>query len=325
MNDLLKFLSKQLHPFGYHITKRTAPNLLKINNVEADSKNKQTITIPRRHFDKATFSDHNPLNYNTLSIFYRTCLRKNRNLNQKPRVCGDNNDQLVFSCLNSLIIALEKFKQHYPEIELTFYWLDDHSDPNYYTVLEKQLLQSSLSVEIVDLINSGQGQSLHQQFSLARKQNGLCYFIEDDYLHEEDALIVLYRFYQMLVKQCAVHSMLYMQEAEELYKDQYPSYLLKGEDRHWRTIRHATHSFFIHSYFVDYFWDYFENTKFVGIRRHRKKGSERKTTNRLFLHLPGFAPLKPVAVHLQFEETLPPFYDWDPLYKKNRVHQQEND
>jgi hypothetical protein len=48
----------------------------------------------------------------------------------------------------------------------------------------------------------------------------------------------------------------------------------------------------------------------------RHLGSERKTTDRLFDHIPGFSPIPAVAVHLQETHCLPPFFDWKELWDK---------
>jgi hypothetical protein len=110
-----------------------------------------------------------------------------------------------------------------------------------------------------------------------------------------------------------------------MYTGHYPSYIVLGNDRHWRTIRHATHTLWTHSQIVAGHWDCFKNTRHVGPGRKRRKGSEAKTTNRLFELYPGFAPLKPAASHFQFEGTMPPLYDWRPLWKSTALPQDIRD
>jgi hypothetical protein len=127
------------------------------------------------------------------------------------------------------------------------------------------------------------------------------------------------KFYRDIAALTGSHSVTYPQEHNSLYSHHYPSYIVLGDDRHWRSVRHATHTFLTHGKVVDKYWRYFENTKFVGIRKKRKLGSEARTTNNLFKYLPGFSPMRPCAVHLQFEELLPPFYDWRPLWERSAL------
>ena len=90
--------------------------------------------------------------------------------------------------------------------------------------------------------------------------------------------------------------------------------MLSGQNRRWRTISHATHTFFTHSSIVEKYWKYFDNTKYVGHKEKRHLGSEKQTTDKLFNHIPGFSPIPAVAVHLQSKESLPPFFDWKDIW-----------
>lgn len=120
-----------------------------------------------------------------------------------------------------------------------------------------------------------------------------------------------------IYEQTGSHILIHPQEHELIYSQfNYPSYILLGENRRWRTMSNATHTFFTHGSVVREFWDYFENTKFVGVKEKRHLGSEKKTTDQLFKHIPGFSPIPAVAVHFQTEECLPPFFDWKELWGK---------
>lgn len=315
MNDLLKILSKSLKPFGYHIARHSAPALLKIKNIEAGQDGEQSILFPRHYFDGCVFDPPSALDLNHLKIYLRSCMRDHRNVNKKMRVSGDSENDTLLACIASLVAAVNYLDQQNPALSIEVICLDDRSDAGNLARIDHILSGLNCPWHIKQTAISGQGKSLHEQFSLARQEKGLCYFIEDDYLHEVQGIDRLYQFYLKIINDFNAHCVLYTQESDNIYHEAYPSYLLKGQDCRWRTVRHATHSFFIHSHYVDHFWKYFENTKYVGVKSKRRAGSERNTTNKLFLHMPGFVPLTPAAVHLQFQETLPPFYDWQVLYK----------
>ena len=73
----------------------------------------------------------------------------------------------------------------------------------------------------------------------------------------------------------------------------------------------------MHSSTVRKYWEYFENTRFVGNKKKRRLGVEARTTNYLFNHLPGFAPIPALAAHMQAEKCLPPFFNWRPNWDQN--------
>ena len=311
MNDLLRLLSKSLHPFGYHIRSRKGLNVLQSGPY------KNLVSV-QSGIDKGLGREIDG-NLDKLIIYVRTCLRDGRNIDARPRLTGVDLNEHSLRCIYSLIQSIKYalWQDTKPEIELIV--LDDHSDERQKKKLENLLKLCPIPVSFKTTSQTGQGASLHEQFSMSRAQDALVYFCEDDYLHEPNAIITLWQFYKDYAVQAGSHLVLYPQEHNTLYSNHYPSYLMLGQDRHWRSMCHATHTFLTHGLMVERYWKYFENTKYVGIRKKRKKGSEAKTTNKLFRHLPGFCPLKPCAVHLQFEELLPPHYDWRPLWDNSAL------
>lgn len=320
MNDLLKFISKSLEPFGYHVRPRKGLNLIRVPNIE-NAVNAENITLLRKSADKAApkLPDGN---LNELVIYLRTCLREKRNIDTKPRIGGNDMTETTMRCVWSLVKSIKYTQQKFPALKINLNVLDDHSDTAPFKKLEDLLKSSGVSYKIETTKERGQGASLHEQFSKSRNDDAIVYFVEDDYLHEEDGITAMFEFYKSMAALSGSHLVLYPQEHNSLYSHHYPSYIVQGEDRHWRSVRHATHTFVTHSKIVDKYWKYFENTKFVGNKKKRKLGSEARTTNNLFKYVPGFSPLTPCAVHLQFEELLPPFYDWRPLWERSALEKE---
>lgn len=313
MNEILRLFSKALKPFGYHVRPFTGLNLLRVPALERSPENSENITIPRKAFDDPILRPPEG-DLGKLVIFFRTCIRDNRNINPRPRLSGASMEEDMLRCLWSLIRSVNAARSTDPGLKCSLIILDDHSSPRTLSRIETALSYASVPARIQTTALTGQGASLHEQFAAGKEHDALVYFCEDDYLHEPEAISCLWRFYRRVAEATGSHAVLYPQEHNVLYSNHYPSYILLGEDRHWRTMRHATHTLFTHGKVVAKYWGYFENTKFVGNRKKRKKGSEDKTTNRLFRHVPGFCPLKPCAVHLQYQELLPPFYDWHTLW-----------
>jgi hypothetical protein len=312
MNDLLKSLSKALHPLGYHIRPRRGLNFLKIPALETPVQ-AENISTPRKAINALSTPPEG--NLDALHIYLRTCIRPNRNANPRPLLTGADQAENALRCFNSLLHAIEFAKG--PTIKLTI--MDDRSEAQALARIKSLLLQTDIAAEIRTTAQTGQGASLYETFSAGPNDDALVYFVEDDYLHEQDALLCLWNFYKSMAARAGSHLVLYPQEHNALYSDHYPSYIVAGDDRHWRSVRNATHTFLTHGTVVKKFWPLFENTKYVGIKKKRKLGSENRTTNRLFDHVPGFSPLRPCAVHLQYEELLPPFFDWKRLWEKSEI------
>lgn len=319
MNDLFKFISKSLQPFGYHVRPRTGLNFLRVPNLESD----EGIAAARKAAGRLSPAPADA-NLDKFVIYLRTCMRENRNVDTRPRVTGVPMTEHSLRCILSLIRSANFAAKEIPGVSFELRVLDDHSDPSAIKSLQALLGEARIPASFMTTAQTGQGASLHEQFSRARADNAIVYFVEDDFLHEEDGIAAMTKFYRSMAAKTGSLPVLYPQEHHTLYSNLYPSYIVAGEDRHWRSVRHATHTFITHGKVVDQYWDYFENTKFVGNRKKRRLGSEDRTTNNLFKHVPGFSPLRPCAVHLQFEEILPPFYDWRPLWECNKLEIEES-
>lgn len=315
MNDLLKALSKSLQPLGYHVRPRIGLNFLRVPALENDA-NSENVTAVRKAMDN-TVRELPEGNLNAMTIYLRTCLRTNRNINPRPRLTGPDQAENAYRCIWSLVRAVNCAVKYAPGLQLKLIVLDDRSDADAKARIASLVTKAKVETEIKTTTEAGQGQSLYQQFKEARDENAIVYCVEDDYLHEEEAIIRLWQFYAGFVQKAGSHVVLYPQEHNELYSNHYPSYVVQGSDCHWRSIRHATHTFMTHGKVIQKYWKYFENTKHVGNKKKRKLGSEARTTNKLFQKIPGFSPLRPAAIHLQYEELLPPFYDWRMLWDMN--------
>ena len=310
MNEFLRIFKRTFKLFGYDLKKAGKFTLQPLQN--QPDKHLQTVYKAFDQDNQAVMGD-----LDKLVVFIRTCLRTNRNVDTKPRFTGASTAETVYRCLRSTIQSINDAFRHEGNRNVEVIILDDHSDDLYLQKIKELCAHIQCPWKIQTTKETGQGKSLHEQFDYAKSLNALCYFCEDDYLHEPGAIMEMWDFYREMVEQTGNHVVLHPQECEFLYQTYYPSYIMAGEKRHWRTMNHATHVLFIHSDIVKSYWNYFENTKYVGDPKNRQLGAESKTTNLLFNHIPGFCPLPAVAGHAQFELTLPPCFDWQKIWQEN--------
>jgi len=318
MNDLLRLLRRSLRPFGYDIRKYGSYNLLPLKGAA------RTSELDRV---RENFSDHRGeadfCNLENLKIIFRTCLTEER-ARKSSRVAEAGLFDTVERCFSSLIASVNAAlrEEEPPRIELMI--LDDHSDGVYRDRIRALARRLECPSTFRETDGKGQGASLHQQFVLARDDDALFYFCEDDYLHERSAVYEMWAFYRQLFSATGRHLVLHPQEDERLYTGYHPSYLILSPVRHWRSVSDATHILFTHTHVVRDYWRYFENVKFMGGRK-RRLGSERRTTNRLYAHLPCFVPIPALAGHMQSVDVLPPFFNWRPLWDANRPFKAADD
>jgi hypothetical protein len=315
MNEFLRLLQKTLRPFGYDIRKRKTYNLLPFKGIAP----LPSLDQVRDDFDYNGGTDRAAsANVNTLKIVYRTCLNHARNLKASERVSQVPLVEAVERCFLSLVTSVNAAREEKDAPEIDVLILDDHSDAELLERILRMAERLRCTWKTKTTETSGQGASLHEQFALAAQDDALYYFCEDDYLHEKRAIYEMVAFYKQIFAQTKRHLIIHPQEHENLYdRFFYPSYLVLSPYRHWRSVSDATHQLLTHAHVVRDYWEYFENTKFVGNKKKRKLGSEAMTTNRLFDHLPCFAPIPALAGHLQSERVLPPFFQWEELWDNN--------
>lgn len=314
MNEVLRIFKKTFKLFGYDLKKAGKFTLLPLHR-QPDIYLQTVYEAFDR--DKPDAKGAVKPDLDKLVIYIRTCLRSNRNVDTTPRFTGASTAETVYRCLRSTIRSINHAYREEKDRQMEAVILDDHSDASYLLQIKELCQEIQCPWKIQTTRETGQGKSLLEQFELAKPLNALCYFCEDDYLHEPSAIWEMWNFYRQMVDQTSTHLVLHPQECEFLYQTHYPSYILSGEKRHWRTMNHATHVLFTHSHVVKSYWQYFENTKYVGDRKNRQLGAESKTTNLLFKYIPGFCPIPAVAGHAQFELSLPPCFNWQKIWEEN--------
>ncbi len=312
MNEILRLLDRVLKKQGYSIKKHPEYNLLPLK--EFDS-----FATQKKVYDSFNSKcNEKPSDVNTLIICLRTCINDKRAKGKRSELTGVNLEDHLLTCINSLIVSINDAQQKGVEVSLNVF--DDRSDQAVIDNIKSLCEKLKCKWQIITTKKTGQGESLHEHFSYAKDKDALFYFCEDDYLHEENAIYEMVRFYKKVFEQTGSHLLIHPQEHELIYSQyNYPSYILLGENRRWRSISHMTHTFFTHSNIVKDHWAYFENTKYVGIKEKRHLGSEKKTTDLLFNHIPGFSPIPAVAIHFQTEDCLPPFFNWKKLWEQTKL------
>lgn len=309
MNELLRLLDRVLKKQGYSIKKHPQYNLLPLKNFEGLSAQKLAYDA----FNSAP--NKNTANVFKVEVCLRTCISEKRGKGKRSELTGVDLEEHFLTCISSLMISINHAHKNNIDISLSVF--DDRSEKSALEKIRTLSNRLECNCQIITTETTGQGESLHQHFSYAKDKDSLFYFCEDDYLHEEDAIYEMVNFYRNIYENTGSHLLIHPQEHELIYSQyNYPSYLLLGENRRWRSMSNATHTFFTHSQIVNDYWKYFENTRYVGIKEKRHLGSEKKTTDQLFKHIPGFSPIPAVAIHLQTKNCLPPFFEWEKLWQQ---------
>ncbi|MEO8925721.1 MAG: hypothetical protein ABI306_01040 [Caulobacteraceae bacterium] len=310
----MRLIGRIVRPFGYDIRKRDTINLLPFKPLVSDnSLQRVRLNINGNYSNPA--KTHPRLD--VIKIVFRTCLSPERLSKSGVRIENLPIVDIVERCFISLVNSIN-YIVDVSDIDVKLIIMDDRSDKELFEKITEHGRKLRCRWSTIETDRPGQGASLRQQFKMATDDDAIFYFCEDGFIHEEVAIYEMWRFYNRIYELSGQHLVIHPQEHENLYKESYgPCYLFLSDFRHWRSVSDATHVIFTHSFVVKKYWRYFKNTKYVGEYNKRRLGSERRTTNRLFRHLPCFAPIPALAGHLQATHLLPPFFDWRALWNES--------
>ena len=242
-----------------------------------------------------------------IHIILRTCLdselEKNLN-NEYTRICGSNRRDMITRCLLSLISSMKKCVVN---TKLTI--LDDNSVEDF--VEELHILTQDINCEIIRLETPDNikrfNYSAYQQFKIASEVDSLVYVVEDDYLHDENALNEMHSAYNHMSQRFAGNKIkIYPFDCPFRYDPgkEEANFLLYSGIRYWRTVSNTTYTFFTSSNVIKSNFSMYE--KLALLYPNENEGTTINTLYRSFGKLDGdvtvFSPIPSLAYHLSYQE-----------------------
>ena len=249
-----------------------------------------------------------------LLIVLRTCTRVNMvNDTGSGRYIKVPKPQLVNTCVSSLVNSINHVQGH--KIELVV--LDDHSDPSCVADIKTIMGHCKFPTTFIPVEGgTGNAYTMSKVFDqIESKCTDLWLHIEDDYLHYPEAIHDMIdtvdKFEQETGKMIAINP---HDDVWRYTHEQYPSYLLHGPYRHYRSVRHTTYSCLASRLIYDQYRDHFQDI--VKLTEQRADWVENKSIN-LVWNKAGvmlFSPIPGLAFHIMDESGRDPYVDIDELW-----------
>lgn len=234
-------------------------------------------------------------------IVLRTCARVHA-LSQRPRIAGIQKPELALRSLRSLCRSLTQNISLLQRLEL--HAIDDASDPLCVARWQEEAARAGLSFQW-HMIDSRSGRASFDvaiDVALASACEAV-YFLEDDYLHFQESMpCLLLSFEQLKAFGVGGDVALTPYDCPDRYCRPYPSVLKFVGDRYWRTVRHTTGTFLVTRRILERHLPTYRRFAQYG----REPGvSEDATINRVYGEIPCYSPIPSLAIHLQYETTIP--------------------
>lgn len=260
-----------------------------------------------------------------LDVILRTCQKSQLDAGLKAnepqfvRICGDDREQMLYRCLMSLINSINRAPF---DIKLTV--LDDHSDEQFIDKLKILLTRCNKTTELIQLETFGPNNSAYEQFYRASNCEDLVYSVEDDYLHEPDAITYMVNAYNHFNMKYSEDIVIFPFDCPFRYENGREEKTMLYHDgiRYWRHVKHTTNTFLTSAAQMRKNFDPYQT---LAIRY--PKVLESDTINKLYVdfdndtgHVRAFNPIPSCAYHLSYQEPATinlPQLSWRHLWDTN--------
>jgi len=274
-NFFKKIFIKICRLFGYEIIDQSnfiIPTQEKNLNDNLNIQGKKSINLPLGE-TKVTRK------VNALTVIFRSCTNVNMLTQSKKRLFDQKKSEYTFRSLNSIIASLNQAKITFPKIEFDIVVIDYNSKKEDLEQIEKQLGKSNfknsiISLDISEFINDikkvnaknenvtenqmSNMSNIHKSLLVGKnKCNDLIYFVEDDYLHQQDSINEMIFTYERISSQINQELILCPTDYPYLYTKIDPTNIFLGANKHWRKIDETLCTFLTSKIILEKYWEKF--------------------------------------------------------------------
>ena len=328
-----KIFIKICRIFGYEIIDQSSfyvPTQKKHLDENLSIPGKKSITLPLGEV-KITRK------VSALTIIFRSCTNVNMLTQNKKRLYEQNKSEYTFRSLNSIIMSLNKAKINFPEVKFDIIVIDYNSKEKDLEQIKKQLKKSNLKNSIISLdinefindikkVNAKNENVTENQISnmsnifksllVGKNQcNDLIYFVEDDYLHQQDSINEMICAYERISSQIDQELILCPADYPYLYTKINPTNIFLGANKHWRKVDETLCTFLTSKVLLIKYWE-----KFLSMCKFEHYPFEQPLHDIYKLEY-CLSPIPSLALHCTNVNSmygLSPNLDWYKLWEDNK-------
>ncbi len=336
-NDIKKSFGKKIFVkicrlLGYEIIDQNnlhIPTSNKSTNDDLSIQGKRSISLPLGEV-KIT----RPVK--SLDIIIKTCTNINLVTQSKKRIFEKEKSEYTFRSINSLIKSINYAKKKSSNISFKIYVIDNNSRIEHLKLIEDKLINSTIPHEIIKLnvsdfeneivmINQTNQNfannmkstmsSIYKSFLLAKKNStDLIYFVEDDYIHQNEAIIEMLLTYEKISSQSNRELIICPSDYPFLYNKIENTQIYIGNKRHWRVTGESLLTFMISKKLIEKHWDLLENMCKI------ENSPFEKNLHKIYEEEICLSPIPSLAMHCTNINSvfgIPPNFDWKQIWDEN--------
>ena len=327
-NFLKKNFIKILRKTGFEIIDQnnfTIPTSNVSLNKNISTINKRNITLPLGQIKIKR-------KVKSLLVIFRSFTNENSLLSQnKKRLFEKEKKEYSLRSLNSICINIRNAQKKLKNINFFLKIIDDNSKPKIINLIKKIAKRNNISFEISNLdtnkyknkmkfLNNkrmiAHNSHIFQSKEFALNSNyDLLYFVEDDYIHQHDALIEMIYSYEKFSTIYKKDIIMCPSDYPFLYNKHDQTNILTGYNKHWRKVNESLCTYLISHNTLKKNWKIYEKMFLNNFDPYEKP------LHALYKKTQCFSPMPSLALHMTNVNSaygLSPLVDWLDIWKKNK-------
>ena len=287
--------------------------------------NKKIITLP---LGEVRIKDE----IKSLLIIFRSFTNENKLLSQnKKRIFEEEKKEYTLRSLRSICRNISNLNKKFYELRTYLKIIDDNSDKNVINQFNDICSKENISFDIEKLDKDKYSEKLNfkdnhrmishnchimqsKNFAL-KKDYDLIYFVEDDYIHVENAIEEMVCSYQKFSSQIEDDIILCPSDYPYLYQKFENTRILMGYKKHWRQVEESLCTYLLSKKTLKRYWNYYEDMFLNNYDPYEKPLHE------LYKKVYCFSPMPSIATHLTNINSvygLSPQINWKKLWDDNK-------
>ena len=272
-----------------------------------------------------------------LTVIFRSCTKVNMLTQNKKRLFDRNKSEYTFRSLNSIIMSLNQAKMAFPKIKFDIVIIDYNSKKEDLEQMKKQLNKTNFKNSVITLdinefldnikkVNAKNEKvtenqmsnmsNIHKSLLFAKNEcSDLVYFVEDDYLHRQEAINEMILTYERISSQLKRELILCPADYPYLYTKIDSTNIFLGANKHWRKVEETLCTFLTSKIIVEKYWN-----KFIWMCNFEHYPFEQPLHD-IYKSEYCLSPIPSLAIHLTNINSifgLSPNINWKKIWEENK-------
>ena len=319
--------------FGYEIIDQSnfyVPTQKKTLDENLNIQGKKSIALPLGEVEISR-------KVKALTVIFRSCTKVNMLTQNKKRLFDRNKSEYTFRSLNSIIMSLNQAKIAFPKIKFDIVIIDYNSKKEDLEQMKKQLNKTNFKNSVIALdinefldnikkVNAKNEKvtenqmsnmsNIHKSLLFAKNEcSDLVYFVEDDYLHRQEAINEMILTYERISSQLKRELILCPTDYPYLYTKIDSTNIFLGANKHWRKVEETLCTFLTSKIILQKYWN-----KFISMCNFEHYPFEQPLHD-IYKSEYCLSPIPSLAIHLTNINSifgLSPNINWKKIWEENK-------